>query len=83
MALASDETQYENVCKEQFKKILDRLDEIHGKLFVGNGQPAMNVRLDRLEQSHKASTKAFWIAITALIVVMIGAVWDLVSKGGK
>lgn len=79
MALVNDETQYETVCKEQFEKILDRLEEIHSKLFVGNGQPAINVRIDRLEQSHRSATKAMWIAIAAFITAGCGTIWAIMT----
>lgn len=42
---------------------------------LGNGQPGLVIRADRLEQKDKFKTKLFWvvaIAVTALVVKTIG-----------
>lgn len=59
-----DTKQYNDVCKGEFKAIKDAIAEmdrghteqwkqIHDKLFVGNGQPALMTRVALLEQHHK------------------------------
>ena len=45
--------QYNNVCREQFEGINDKLDEIHKRLFIDNGSPCIQTRLDRNERMWK------------------------------
>lgn len=33
----------------------------------GNGKPGLNVRVDRLEQSHKLGSKFVWLVIGAIV----------------
>lgn len=49
--------------------IKKRLDEIHSKLFVGNGVPAITVRLDRVERDNGRVEK---IASAVLIALILG-----------
>ena len=39
--------------------------EIH-RCLLGNGQPGMKLRVDRLEQKDKTRTKMFWLLFTTL-----------------
>ncbi len=60
--------QYENVCKHEFDKIIDKLDAIDESI-RGNGKPGIQVRLDRLEQHRINRSKATWFIIGALTTV--------------
>ena len=35
--------------KDTLKRIEDKIDEMHAKMFIGNGTPSLLVRVDRLE----------------------------------
>ena len=50
-----------HVCteKETLERIERKLDELHGRMFVGNGTPSISVRIDRVEQVQKV---ALWVA---------------------
>lgn len=51
---------------------------------LGNGQPGLVIRADRLEQKDKFKTKLFWVtavAVIALIVKTIGV--DLIGAIAK
>ena len=56
--------QYEAVCKERFDEINAKLDTLHNRLFVDNGSPSMQSRLNRNERIIKA---LLWV------VMVVGA----------
>jgi len=51
--------------------------QIERMLLGSNGHPGISVRLDRLEQSHKARTRLEVAGITALTGLLIKAVWEV------
>jgi hypothetical protein len=78
MAKTTDEKeQYESVCRSRFDEIIDKLDSLNSRLFIGNGQPSMMVRLDRLEQCKQSTSKTLWIAVTAFVTAAAGAIWEM------
>jgi len=76
----AEHNQYDTVCKGEFKRLLDgqaemkvMLDDLHTKLFVGNGQPALVTRV----YGHSLKLQLLmWIGGT-LIVALIFAVVNL------
>lgn len=56
------------------------LYEIHERV-VGNGKPGLDKRVDRLENSHRAAVRAFWIAIAALVTTALGIIANILTKG--
>ena len=52
---------------ETVKEIKVTVKEIHDRLFVGNGKPSFEVRVDRLEEKQKARNKHFLIIYTGLV----------------
>ena len=51
---------------ETIKEIKVTVKSIHDRLFVGNGTPSFEVRVDRLEEKQKGRNKHFLIIYTAL-----------------
>src|ERR1035437_9905600 len=43
------------------------VDDIHKRLFVGNGEPSITIKIDRLEEKQKARNKHFVIVYTGLV----------------
>jgi hypothetical protein len=62
--------------KETLHRIEAKIDEMHSKMFIGNGTPAMTVRIDRLE-TFKAVT--VW---AAGLVTGGGIVWGAATIVG-
>jgi len=67
-------------CKVRFDKIDEKLDDIHKRLFVGNGHASLATRLDRLEQSESGRRKLNLMVIGAVVVVLIETGWSLITK---
>ncbi len=56
-------------CDNHFESIhrkLDRLDEA----IRGNGEPGINMRLDRLEQDAKRQSRLIWMIASALVTAL-------------
>ena len=57
---------------------LDRLDDSHGdlhkRMFVGNGTPAMTVRIDRCERVAAAGTWIAALCVTAIVGLIVAAI---------
>ena len=60
--------QYENVCKDEFAGLHDKLDTMD-EAIRGNGKPGIQVRLDRLEQDKLSRSKVTWFVIGTLTTV--------------
>jgi len=58
-------------CKERFDRIDSRLDELFDRLFIGNGKPAWDVRIDRIEQ--KARSLTWFICSITIALIGVGA----------
>jgi hypothetical protein len=56
-------------CKYEDKiaRMSEQVDDIHRRLFIGNGSPSMATRLDRLEQAAESRSRHWW-AIYPLVV---------------
>jgi hypothetical protein len=67
-------------CKHRFDGIDAKLDAIHNRLFIGNGQPAVVTRIDRLEQNEKARSKILWILVGAVLVGAANMFLDLMRS---
>jgi hypothetical protein len=81
--VADDQTQYDGVCHEKFDEIICKLDTINNKLFIGNGNPSLVIRVDRLEQAKKLAGKALWLAAGAWVVLIVGSLWKVITGVGK
>lgn len=60
-------------CDNHFEAIhrkLDRLDEA----IRGNGEPGINVRLDRLEQDAKRQSRLIWMLLSAVATAVASGV---------
>ena len=68
--MADEQDQYQEICKDEFNKINDKLDTLHDKLFVGNGQPPITVQLDRL---NGFKMKAYWFC-GIMVVAIVGII---------
>lgn len=64
----------------QFSALGAKLDEINSKLFIGNGTPALMIRVDRLEQSSKLVGWALAIVLTVLLSMGTTAIVKAVSS---
>lgn len=73
----NESERYDEVCKPAFKVLFDKLDAIHTCVKGDNG---LYVRTDRLEQSEKSRQKIQWIIIGAIAVILVNAVWGLLTK---
>jgi hypothetical protein len=72
-----EQKQYDDVCRDRFDEIVSKIDDLRNKLFVGNGQPSLMVRVDRLEQCKKSTSRTLWIAVTAFVTAAAGAIWEM------
>jgi hypothetical protein len=75
----NEREQYEQVCKGAFEHIAKKLDRIDTWL-RGNGDPGLMTRMDRIEQVHRKSVKAFWTLFGAGTATVIGLVGTLVAR---
>lgn len=73
----NDSEMYSLVCKRRFDELDEKLDMLLKTLVVGNGQPSLVVRVDRLEQCKQSTSKALWVAVTAFITAVAGAIWEM------
>lgn len=72
-------TQPPHQCQysDKIDRMAKQVEEMHAKMFVGNGQPSWSVRLDRLEQ---AEDRRVWLQRTVLgaaVCSMVASVWAL------
>jgi hypothetical protein len=52
----------------------------HEKKLYGNGKQGIIITVDRLDQSHSRQTKLMWLIFTAVVPLVIGAVWSFFTK---
>ena len=82
--------QYENVCKGKFQEILDaqifssrqindKLDIMHNRMFVDNGKPCIQTRLDRNERMWKVTAWIVMVVCAASIAQVARSVYDHVK----
>lgn len=55
--------------KEQLDRIEAKVEALHTRLYVGNGQPAVMTRLDRVERI----IRQIVVVITAVVISVVGA----------
>ena len=65
------------VQSEAIKNIESTCKEIKSCL-LGNGQPGLIVRTDRIEQRHALLSKLFWITIPVVIALVVKALFPVV-----
>ena len=68
--------QYDRVCKGEFDKINSKLDALHNRLFLDNGSPCIQTRLDRNERMWKVTMWIVTVVCAASIVQSARAVYD-------
>lgn len=76
--MVKDEDRYEMVCKSEFAEIKTTLKAIDVAI-RGNGQPGIQVRLDRLETSKRGTSKLLWMLVGAGISIVTGVVMKLLK----
>lgn len=59
----------EDLIYDMLKETRDQVKELT-KHFVGNGQPGLIVRVDRVERAQKRQTKVGWMLFTAILGTM-------------
>jgi len=59
------------------RRKLDRLDDA----VRGNGQPGIQVRLDRLESADRSRSKLLWILVGAAVTLAASSIWQKVFGG--
>ena len=83
--------QYENVCKGKFQEILDaqifssrqindKLDIMHNRMFVDNGKPCIQTRLDRNERMWKVTAWIVMVVCAASIAQLTRGVYEHVVE---
>ena len=87
--------KYDGECKSKFDAIATQtqatctalqeiraiVDDTHKRLFVGNGEPAVMIRIDRVEQIARVLMWAVGIAGSTVIVALVGLI--LTHLGGR
>ena len=69
--------QYDAVCKNQFDQINEKLDRIHSRLFVDNGSPCVQTRLDRNERMWKIACWIIGLICAANIAKATNDIWNI------
>ena len=67
--------QYDRVCKSEFDKINDKLDDMHNRLFLDNGKPCIQTRLDRNERLWKVTVWIVTVVCAASIAQTVKTVF--------
>lgn len=57
-------------CTDRFDRIDKSLEDLHNKLFVGNGQPPITVQIDRLNMFKKLACYFGSILIVAVVGII-------------
>ncbi len=79
---------YRIVCKPQLEAIFNKVDAIHKAMFVGNGTPALMVRVDRAEHrlaelaKREVSPKAILATIIPIMLTVITIAVMILFGGG-
>jgi hypothetical protein len=60
--------------EDAIKKMSSTLDDIHHRLFVDNGKPSIQTRLDRSERTIENISRLTWISITTVVGLIIAKV---------
>ena len=79
--------QYEAVCKDQFREIKEQIGEVkaqnietHRRLFVDNGKPSHQTRLDRNERMLKVALWIIMAVSAASIAQVTKGIWSHFQK---
>lgn len=72
------------VCPEspRFSRIETMVTEMHQKLFLGNGQPSLMLRIDRVERITEGLCRIFWAVSIAGILGGLALVVKLIIQSG-
>jgi hypothetical protein len=62
---------------QQFKELHDKLDRLDHAI-RGNGEPGINIRLDRLEQNAIRHARWMWLIAGAGVTSMVNILFSLV-----
>ena len=81
----SHQSQPPHVCQysERIDRMCRQVDEMHSKLFVGNGQPSLMVRVDRLEQSEDRRVWLQRTVVGAALGSVVASLWALFGGRGQ
>ena len=58
--------QYEQVCKDEFGQINDKLDRLD-EAIRGNGEPGLKVRIVRLERAEVIRSRLLWLIAASTV----------------
>ena len=83
--------QYEAVCKAKFQEILDKqdandkkvngkLDDMHKRLFMDNGMPCHQTRIDRHDRLLKVGVWLVGLVCAASVAQLVRGVYDHVRE---
>lgn len=65
--------------EDEFQKINKKLDVMHNRLFVDNGSPCIQTRLDRNERMWKVTMWIVSVVCAASITQTVGSVYDHIA----
>ena len=68
--------QYEQVCKDEFGQINDKLDRLD-EAIRGNGEPGLKVRIDRLERAEAIRSRLLWLIAASTVTGAVSMVFQL------
>jgi len=60
--------------EDTIRKMSATLDDIHHRLFVDNGKPSIQTRLDRNERTIDNISRLTWISITTVVGLIVAKV---------
>lgn len=69
--------QYEQVCKDEFGEIKDKLDRLD-EAIRGNGEPGLKVRIDRLERAEAIRSRLLWLIAASTVTGTVSLVFQLI-----
>jgi len=72
--------QYENVCKEQFAIINGKLDKMNNRLFLDNGAPCHQTRIDRHDRLLKVGIWLVGLVCAASIAQLVRGVYEHIRE---
>jgi hypothetical protein len=77
--MATNDRAMCGIHEQQLAEIDVKIDRVLALLDGGPGEPGLRMRVDRIEQSHVTSGKAFWLALTTalgLIGTLVSRLWE-------
>lgn len=76
----AEKTQYNQLCKDEFKKLNQKSDKILAKLFIDNGGESFQSRLNRHDIWIKRMTTGLIAIALVVLPLSINGVWEAIIK---